>query len=109
MLPLAFLGAVFSDHSGFYMGRFMGPKFHQTSFALKRAKALGKAEKTISKYGVFAIFIGRFVTPIRSVVPLVTGLSGMARARYTVFDCLACASWTLCLGLLVVGIDKLWP
>jgi len=108
MLPLAFLGALLSDHSGYYIGRAMGPKFHQTAFAMKRAKALKKAEGTIAKYGVFAIFIGRFVTPIRSVVPLVTGVSGMARAKYTTFDFIACALWTVCLGLLVVGIDTLW-
>lgn len=108
ILPLAFLGALLSDHSGYYIGLFMGPRFHQTSFAVKRARMLEKAEKSINKYGVFAIFIGRFLTPIRSVVPLVTGVSGMARARYTVFDFLACVLWTACLGLLVVGIDKLW-
>lgn len=108
MLPLAFLGALLSDHSGFYIGRFMGPKFHHTKFAIKRAKALKKAERSIAKYGVFAIFIGRFVTPIRSIVPLVTGVSGMTRARYTAFDFMACAAWTICLGLLVVGLDKIW-
>jgi len=108
MLPLAFLGALLSDHSGYYIGRFVGPRFHETAFAIKRAKMLEKAEKTIAKYGVFAIFIGRFLTPIRSLVPLVTGVSGMARARYTAFDFIACASWTICLGVLVVGIDKLW-
>ena len=47
---------------------------------------LKKAEQSIDKYGVFAIFIGRFLTPIRSLVPLVTGLSGMNRAKYSAFD-----------------------
>jgi membrane-associated protein len=71
-------------------------------------RQLKKAEESIKKYGVFAIFIGRFVTPIRSIVPLVTGVSGMDRVRYSIFDFIACATWTVCLGLLVVGIDKLW-
>lgn len=108
MLPLAFLGALLSDHSGYYIGRFMGPRFHQTSFAIKRAQMLNKAEQSITKYGVFAIFMGRFLTPIRSLVPVVTGLSGMARARYTAADFVACALWTICLGLLIVGLDTLW-
>ena len=108
MLPLAFLGALLSDHSGYYIGRFMGPRFHHTAYAIKRARMIKKAEQSIAKYGVLAIFIGRFVTPIRSVVPLVTGVSGMARARYSTFDVIACALWTACLGLLIVGIDKLW-
>lgn len=108
MLPLAFLGALLSDHSGYYIGRSMGPRFHDSAFAIKRAQKLKKAEQSIAKYGGFAIFIGRFVTPIRSIVPLVTGVSGMARAKYSIFDTFACALWTACLGLLVIGLDKLW-
>jgi len=108
MLPLVFLGALLSDHSGYYIGLSIGPKFHRTSFAEKRAKAIGKAQNTIEKYGGFAIFIGRFVTPIRSIIPLITGVSGMARVKYTLFDVMACATWTICLGLIVVGIDKIW-
>ena len=108
ILPLAFLGALLSDHSGYYIGRFIGPKFHQTSFAKKRAGMVKKANQAIDKYGVFTIFIGRFLTPIRSVVPLVTGLSGMARAKYTAFDIIACALWSACLGVLIIGVDKLW-
>ena len=108
MLPLAFFGALLSDHSGFYIGRFIGPRFHQTSFAIKNARRLNKAERSITRFGVFAIFIGRFVTPIRSIVPLVTGISGMGRVRYSIVDFIACATWAACLGLLVVGIDRIW-
>lgn len=108
MLPLAFCGALLSDHSGYYIGRFIGPRFHHTQFAIKRAKLLEKAETNIRKYGVIAIFIGRFMTPIRSIVPLLTGVSGMTRAKYTLSDILACGLWTGALGLLVVGLDKIW-
>ncbi len=108
MLPLAFLGALLSDHSGYYIGRLMGPKFHHTTFARKRATILEKAEKNIVKYGPFAIFFGRFLTPIRSIVPLLTGVSGMGRLKYSAYDCVSCTVWALCLGLLVVGLDKLW-
>lgn len=108
MLPLAFLGALLSDHSGYYIGRSIGPRLHQTSFAIKNTHRLKKAELSIAKYGVFAIFIGRFLVPIRSLVPLVTGVSGMERLKYSIFDFIACATWTACLGLIVLGIDKVW-
>lgn len=108
ILPLAFCGALLSDHCGYYIGRIMGPKFHHTQFAIKRARMLKKAEQSIVKYGVFAIFIGRFITPIRSIVPLLSGVSGMTRLKYTMYDVVACALWTMSLGLLVVGLDQLW-
>ena len=59
------------------------------------------------KHGEMAIIIGRLMTAIRSVVPLLTGISGLSPARYTLYDLVACAVWTAGLGLLVVGIDGL--
>ena len=108
ILPMAFCGALLSDHSGYYIGRFVGPKFHDTRFAAKRVDLLSRAESSVRIYGVWAIFIGRFLTPIRSVVPLITGVSGMNRAKYSLYDTIACAFWSACLGLLVVGLDNLW-
>lgn len=108
ILPLAFCGAVLGDHSGYYFGRWLGPRFHQTDFAQKRAKAIKKTEGLITKYGNLAILLGRLVTAARSVVPLLTGASGMARLKYSAYDVLACAIWTAGLGLLIVGLDTIW-
>lgn len=107
MLPLAFLGATIADHSGYYLGLWIGPKFHHTKFAQKRRKFLDKAEGMIRKYGSFAIIFGRLMTAIRSMVPLLIGVSGLPRWKYTIIDLTACAIWTTGLGLLVVGIDSL--
>jgi len=107
MLPLAFLGAVIADHSGYYIGRWLGPRFHHTQFAIKRKKTLDKAESLFLRFGEFAIVFGRLMTAIRSIVPLLTGVSGLSPLRYTLFDLLACTIWTIGLGLLVVGIDNL--
>jgi len=45
------------------------------------------------------------VTAIRSFTPLLTGISGMSRLRYSLIDTLACALWSAGLGLLVIGLD----
>ena len=107
MLPLAFLGAVIGDHSGYYFGRWLGPRFHHTQFAQKHAEILKKTEQKIIKNGGLAILSGRLITAIRSIVPLMTGVSGMPHLKYTAYDLLACGIWTAGLGLLVVGIDKI--
>jgi membrane-associated protein len=105
MLPLAFLGATLADHSGYYLGRLIGPGFHHTKFVSKRKALFDKAEAMLVRHGEMAIIIGRLMTAVRSVVPLLTGISGLSPARYTLYDLLACAIWTTGLGLLVVGID----
>lgn len=108
ILPLAFGGAILSDHCGFYIGRLTGRRFHRTKFVSKRSELFAKAEASIVKYGGWAILFGRFMTPIRSFVPLLTGASGMPRLKFSLYDLLACTLWTLALGALVLGLDKLW-
>lgn len=108
ILSLAFFGAILGDHSGYYFGRWLGPQFYHTRFAQNRIESLEKAEKRILKYGNFAILFGRLITAIRSIVPLLSGVSGMPRLRYSAYDVLACGIWTAGLGLLIVGIDKIW-
>ena len=107
MLPLAFLGATIADHSGYYAGRWLGPKFHHTQFAARHKAMFEKTETMLLKHGEIAIIIGRLMTAVRSVVPLLTGISGLSPARYTLYDLIACSVWTTGLGLLVVGLDGL--
>ena len=108
MIPLAFLGALAGDHSGFFIGRLIGPKFHHTKFAIKHQSKVEKADKLILNYGVYAILIGRLLPAIRSIIPLVTGIGGMSKGRYFSFDVLACAIWSSLLGVLIVGLDQLF-
>ena len=107
MLLLAFLGATIADHSGYYLGRWIGPGFHHTEFVIKRKGIFDKTEAMLVRHGEMAIIIGRLITAIRSVVPLLTGISGLSPARYTLYDLIACAIWTSGLGLLVIGLDEL--
>ncbi|MBV1876285.1 MAG: DedA family protein [Pseudomonadales bacterium] len=108
MLPLAFLGATVADHCGYYIGRWFGPKFHQTPFAIKRKSLFDKTESLINRFGSAAILFGRLMTAIRSLVPLLIGISGMNRLRYSLLDFTACLIWTTGLGLLVVGLDNIF-
>ncbi|MGK0337568.1 MAG: membrane-associated protein [Candidatus Azotimanducaceae bacterium] len=107
MLPLAILGATIADHSGYYLGLWLGPRFHHTAFASKRRKFIDRSENMIRRFGGYAIIFGRLMTAIRSLVPLLVGVSGMPRWKYTLLDLTACAIWTTGLGLLVVGLDNL--
>ncbi|MCB1646417.1 MAG: DedA family protein [Pseudomonadales bacterium] len=107
MLPLAFMGALVADHCGYYLGRWLGPSFHHTRFAQRRKSLLDKAEVMFRDYGGFAITLGRLMTAVRSIIPILTGVSGLSPVRYTAYDLLACTVWTTGLGLLVVGLDNI--
>ncbi len=106
-LPLAFAGACLSDHLGFYIGRVFGPKLHQTAFAQKRMTEIAKSEAFILKFGTLSVLGGRLIPAVRSLVPMMIGISGTSRLKFTLVDLAACAIWITGLGLLVVGIDSL--
>ena len=107
IIPLAFLGALAGDQFGYYFGRILGPRFHDSSFAHKYSERITKTEKLIREKGVYAIFVGRLIPAVRSLVPMLTGISGFDRRRYFIYDGLACALWASLLGVLIIGIDQL--
>ncbi|MEX0964786.1 MAG: VTT domain-containing protein [Pseudohongiellaceae bacterium] len=108
ILSLSFVAALLGDHSGYYIARFMGPKFHQLKLVRKYQSTVIRAEDLIRSHGSAAIFIGRFTPAIRSIIPAMVGISGFRRMRYSVLDALACLAWTLALGALLLGIDGIF-
>ncbi|CAA0080774.1 Inner membrane protein YabI [Zhongshania aliphaticivorans] len=102
----AFFGALLADNVGFHLGRLLGPSFHESRFALRYTSSLHKAENLIQRYGWGAILLGRLLTAIRSIVPLLTGISGFPAWRYFIFDIIACAIWAIGLGLIITGVDN---
>jgi membrane-associated protein len=104
LLPLAFFGALLGDHAGYYFGRTLGPRFHQIGLIKKYQANVAKAEDLIRRYGSAAIFIGRFIPAIRSVIPALVGVSRLQRLRSSFIDALACLCWVLALAAILIGI-----
>lgn len=105
IVPLACLGGFLGDQVGFHVGRWVGPRFHHSRVAARYRSSLDKGKAVIRKYGAAAVFIGRFVPAIRSLIPALLGISDFPRTRYLVLDVLACIFWSLALGALVMGLE----
>jgi len=75
---------------------------------MKRIDKIQKGEAFISKYGALSVAGGRLITAVRSLVPMMMGLSGASHIKFTVADILACTIWTAGLGLLIIGLDNLF-
>jgi membrane-associated protein len=103
----AFIGAFIGDQSGYWIGRWIGPAFHTTPFAARYRQRIERTEALIRRYGWGAILFGRIMTAIRSIVPLITGISGYSFRKYLIFDCLAIGVWSLLLCAAVVGTNDL--
>lgn len=107
IVPLAFAGALAGDHVGYCAGRWLGPGFHQTRLANRYRESLEKAENMIRRRGTWAIFIGRFIPAIRSLVPPMIGISGFPVLRYSLYDLMACLLWAMALGVILAGTSTL--
>jgi len=105
IIPLAFCGALLGDHAGYYLGRIVGPGLHRFKLVRKYQAAIARSESLILRYGGAAIFIGRFIPAIRSVVPALIGISGFDRLKFSLIDALACLCWALALAAILLGID----
>ncbi len=107
IMPLALAGALLGDHVGFYTGRWVGPRFHRLGFAQKHRAKLQKSEAMILRYGPYAIFIGRFLPAIRSLIPAMLGMSGFDARHYSALDVAACVLWSGCLGAILWAIENM--
>jgi membrane protein DedA with SNARE-associated domain len=108
ILSLAFLGALMSDHLGFYAGRWFGGELRKTKIAIRHQSKINKSEAFILKYGALSVVAGRLMTAIRSLIPMTVGASGTDRLTFTLADIAACFIWTAGLGLLVVGLNNVF-
>lgn len=107
IVALGFIGATIADQMGFFIGRRVGPRFHLLGLVQRNRNKIDKAEELIRRRGSFAIFIGRFIPAIRSMLPALLGISGFPPARYVMLDLAACLLWSLALGAIVMGAQSL--
>ena len=108
MATMAMIGSSLGDHVGYYAGRAIGHRVHGWRIIQRNAERWERTETMVRRYGVWAIFIGRFIPAIRSLVPAMMGVTEFERARYTLFDVAACSLWALGLVAIVKGAHTLF-
>lgn len=94
MWLVAVTGAVVGDSVGYEIGRFLGPRIRRT----RVGRFIGeerwqKAQDYLSQRGGKAVFLGRFVAVVRSIVPAVAGISHMPYPRFLVWNAAGALLW----------------
>ena len=83
VLVAAVAGAVIGDSIGYEVGRHFGRRvLAHVPHRVLRPEHLDRAEATVRRYGGRAVFLGRFTTTLRVLVP---GFAGMSRVPYREF------------------------
>jgi len=108
MAAAAMIGSSIGDHVGFYTGRAIGHRATGWRIVQRNAERWERTEAIVRRFGPWAIFIGRLIPAIRSIVPAMMGITEFGRRRYTVLDVAACGVWALCLVAIVKGAHELF-
>lgn len=89
----AILGAVVGDGISYWIGHYFKSGLRRIWPFHNNPGVLEKGEKFVRKYGVMSVFIGRFVGPVRALVPLVAGMLGMKPLQFTVANVASAIGW----------------
>ncbi len=89
----AALGAMAGDGLSFWIGR----HYHErllSMWPINRFPALvQRGRDFFQQYGGMSVFLGRFVGPVRPVIPAIAGMMGMPAGRYIAVNITASVLW----------------
>jgi membrane protein DedA with SNARE-associated domain len=81
ILPLVVVAAILGDTTGYFVGRFFGPALLKR-WPLKDSKGVDRTTEFLQRRGGPAVFLGRFVSLFRALMP---GMAGASELRFPVF------------------------
>lgn len=94
VLAAGFIGAVLGDGLSFLLGRHFHEKITRLPPFNKHPEWITKGELFFEKYGIASIVIGRFIGPIRPVMPLVAGMLEMPASRFYGINIVSALAWS---------------
>jgi undecaprenyl-diphosphatase len=89
----AVLGATLGDGFNYWLGGHYRDRIRTMPLLRRQAPLLARAEAHFVNHGGSSILVGRMVAPLRSLVPIVAGMSDMPALRFYVFNILSALAW----------------
>jgi undecaprenyl-diphosphatase len=89
----AVTGAILGDSASYWIGDRYRDALRAV-WPLKRYPRLfARGEAYFAKHGAASVFLGRFLSPIRAIVPIVAGMSGMPAGAFYRMNVLSAFAW----------------
>lgn len=105
----AITGAIAGDGLSFWVGRYYKDGLRKIWPFSKSDTLLKRGENFFSKHGGKSIVFGRFVGPVRAIIPTVAGMMGMSPRHFTVVNVLSAIAWApmyILPGLVVGAVSQ---
>ncbi|MFH1193362.1 MAG: LssY C-terminal domain-containing protein [bacterium] len=81
LIWFAAAGAILGDVASYYLGR-KGTHLFKNENKLLKLSHLEKGEKFFHRHGAKSLLLGRFVAPLRAIIPFIAGLSKMRQRPF---------------------------
>ena len=92
-LAAAFAGALIGDTISYWLGRHLGDRL-RTYWPLRRYPgALAKGDAFFATHGGKSLVFGRFVGPVRGIIPAIAGMMNMPARPFLVVNFLSALCW----------------
>lgn len=93
LLVAAFIGAIIGDGVSFSLGYHQREQITQRWPLSAHPEWLGRGARFFERYGLYSVFIGRFVGPVRPIIPLVAGMMRMPPRAFLCANIGSAALW----------------
>lgn len=93
LIGAAFIGAVLGDGISFSLGFKHREQVTQRWPLSQHPEWLGRGARFFQRYGIWSVFIGRFVGPVRPIIPLVAGMMQMSPRTFVWANLTSAALW----------------
>ena len=92
---LAFCGGLLGDLLSYAMGRYFHQDIRRLPGLRHHPQWLSGAESYFHRYGVVSLLVGRYIGPLRPMLPMVAGMLNMPFVRFLAISLLAGAGWAV--------------
>lgn len=94
LMLMMMLAAILGDFTGFFRGRWLGPRlFNKPDSRFFKQAYLIKTKRYFEKYGVWSFILGRFLPIIRTLVPMFAGASGLSHLKFAIYNIIGSVIW----------------
>ncbi|MXS81483.1 DedA family protein [Nitrosomonas sp. GH22] len=92
-LLVAIAGAIIGDGVSYWLGHHYRERLRSVWPFRSHAQLLAQGESFFQRHGAMSVLLGRFIGPVRPIVPMVAGMLGMPPAHFYAVNVLSAVVW----------------
>ncbi len=91
----AWAGALCGDLLSYALGRSCQARLQRLPWLRDHPQALHSAEQYMQRYGMASLLVGRFIGPLRPLLPMTAGMLRLPAGQFLAISLLASAGWAV--------------